>query len=400
MNNIKSIGIDCASCGACSVVCPKACISFGLDDNKGYYAVSVDENACIDCGKCKEVCPVINSEAGSKHDSALGDTINAYATYSNNEEVRKYAASGGFITSFLCYMLNEGLADGVLISKRDGVSGKSFIARTEEEVINSKTSIYAPVDYSSGIKELVETECQNVIVVGLPCQIQSVSNLEVMNRRIREKVLLKISIICGKTPSVFAYKYIAEKGAFDFNTISKVCNRGDGWPGFLKIDHSKGQFKVPYHSSLSMGMVLSSPYLCNRGCLSCVDGVGLTADFVVCDAWMKKYTSQESDGWNFVLTKTGRAENLMNSEAINKYIYREKEEVTSFFRANKRVIEKGILGNAMRLKEHRFQSIFDTLPVKYRMHVVLLQLTLKYFNPKHITKNQLIIGKIINKLKD
>lgn len=399
MKNVKTVDKDCYACGICSIVCPKSCINFSFDDKKGRFAVSVSDSLCIECGKCLKVCPVLSSDKVYEGKSALGITKNAYAAYSKDEEVRKHAASGGFITSFLCYLLDSGKCDGVLLSQRKGITGQSFIAKSSTEVLSSKSSIYAPVDYANGVRMLLNTDCKRLAVVGLPCQIQALENLEKINRRVADKITLKVSIVCGKTPTTHAYKYIAKQIGFNYNSIKSVVNRGEGWPGYLKIAHSEGVYKTPYRSSLSMGMVLSSPYLCNRGCLSCVDGVGLTVDLVVCDAWTSKYTGSKSDGWNFVLTKTALAESIFQEKGFDKYIYAEPESIDNFYKANKRVINKGAIGNMMRAEGHRIHNSYSP-SLKYRAHIVLLKLTTRFFNPINISKAQLLIGKIINKLKD
>lgn len=400
MNNVKTIGRDCTACGICSTICPKSCINFSLNRKDGNFAISVDESICIDCGKCQRVCPVLNTNIICEGSTALGRTKAVYAVHSKNAKIRKHAASGGFITSFLCYLLENGKCDGVLISHRNGVIGQSFIARSSEEIVASKTSIYAPVDYANGVEELLNTDCKRIAVVGLPCQIQAISNLEKINKNIANKVILKISILCGKTPTIHAYRYIAKVAGFEYENIRNVCNRGDGWPGNLKITYLNGEFKVPYKSLMSMGMLLSSPYLCNRGCLSCVDGVGLSADMVVCDAWTQKYTCQENDGWNFVLTKSDKADSLLHKVGVEQYLYIENEEIGNFYKANKRVINKGIIGNSMRLNNHKIKNVFANPSLKYKVHIVLLKLTTHLFRPEKITKQQLIIGKVINKLKD
>ena len=250
MENSKNIGLlgtDCCSCSACSVVCPNNSIGYYFDSNVGHYQVRVDEYKCINCGFCQKVCPVL------KGGEVTVSPISAYVGYSKNSHIRRYAASGGFITGFLLYLLENEFVDGVLISRRNGILGQSYIAKTKKEIIDSKTSIYAPVDYANGLKELKETTCQRVAVVGLPCQIQAVSNWAKLNKKIADKIFIKIAIVCGKTPSTFAYRYIAKKAGFNFDSIKTVCKRGDGWPGYMTIQHESGEFKTSYRSKLSMG---------------------------------------------------------------------------------------------------------------------------------------------------
>lgn len=43
---------SCASCGACTIECPRIAISIW----KGCYAV-VDTDMCVGCGKCVQACP-------------------------------------------------------------------------------------------------------------------------------------------------------------------------------------------------------------------------------------------------------------------------------------------------------------------------------------------------------
>ena len=103
------------SCGVCSVVCPTRSICYQLSSITGCYKVQVNDDKCINCGICRNVCPVLNTE-----DSVVNPmdcAIKAYAGYSKDPDIRRYAASGGFITSFLLYMLENEIVDGVLITR-------------------------------------------------------------------------------------------------------------------------------------------------------------------------------------------------------------------------------------------------------------------------------------------
>lgn len=396
---VKSISTDCSACGACSVVCPTQSIQFLYSTELGNYQISIDEQLCVNCGKCLSVCPVKVKEVG-KCNGNLGNVLSVYASYCKNIEIRKQAASGGFITGFLCSLMESDTIDGVLLARRNLVSGQSYIAKAIDEIIDSKGSIYAPVDYSQGLKELFSTECKKIAVVGLPCQIQAVSNIENMSQKIASKIVIKISLVCGKTPSEYAYKYISKVAAFDYNDIQSVKNRGNGWPGFLEIKYKNGMFQVPYGNKLSMGGVLSSPFLCRRGCLSCVDGVGLSADISVCDAWLPQYKSQNSEGWNLVLIKTELANSYLRNDTIAKWLFLQTETVSNFIKANRRVIEKAVVGNMLRLKTNKVELKRSHRTIKNTLHVALLKIFVPLLKPKNFSSVQLYFGKIINKLKD
>lgn len=400
--NINSIRTDCAACGVCSVVCPKGCIKFRFNKELGCYHIIVDDNECIGCGKCLQVCPIKKDEDSSDGIPFIGNYKKIFAAYSKDEAIRRESASGGFITAFLCYLLEKGYADAALVSKREGVTGMSFLATTKEDVISAKTSIYAPVDYSKGIKELTETGYNKIVVVGLPCHIHAISNLRRLNKRLDEKIVLMISIVCGKTPTTKAYHYIAKKNGFDFGSIYDVSNRGNGWPGYMTIRHGNGEYKVPYRSKMSMGLVLSSPFLCNPGCLSCIDGVGMTADIVVCDAWNKKYTHSESDGWNYVMAKSEIGLNFLEADEMREYIHFESETLNNFLCANKRVIQKAQTGSKLRLPVNRAKVLNYHLSLKQHIYVWMMKYYKEHagFISANMNDALLFLGKILNKLKE
>lgn len=398
--NVTEVGSSCTRCGACKVFCPSNCISYTFSETEGHFKVQIDDEKCTHCGICKRVCPVTNKAKEDVYENFFTGNKTAFATYSKNDDIRKAAASGGFITTFICYLLEEGIIDGALLSRRKGVCGESFIARNREEVIAAKTSIYAPVDYSKGIEALRKSDCEKVAIVGLPCHIQAINNIRKLNKKINNKIVLTISIVCGKTPSTKAYKYIAQKNNINYDNILEVSNRGGGWPGYMTIKHKDGEYKTPYRSTMSMGMVLSSPLLCSSGCNSCVDGYGVGADISVCDAWLKKYTTTKSDGWNLILVQTETARNILNCERISTCLHIEEESVDNFYKANKRVIDKYLLNNIFLKKEHRLQ--LKKKPTrKQKMYSIALNIlnntTKKMYSIGSIF---IYLGKVINKLKD
>ena len=385
------------SCGVCSVVCPTRSICYQLSSITGCYKVQVNDDKCINCGLCRNVCPVLNTEDSVVN--PMNCAIKAYAGYSKDPDIRRYAASGGFITSLLMFILETRLVDGVLISRRNGIEGKSFIATTKKEILESKTSIYAPVDYANGLKELKNTNCKKIAVVGLPCHIQAISNWTKVNKTISDKIFIKIAIVCGKTPSLQAYRYVADQVGFEYDGIKSVSNRGDGWPGYMIINHQSGYYKTSYCSKMSMGTVLSSPFLCNRGCLSCIDGLGISADISVCDAWLPQYIQKKDDGWNLILVLTEKANDLLKKERVKDYLHMDEESICNFYLANKRVIDKADTGNMMRSKQSRNNEIKTSRSLKKWIYVLALKAALKVFKQDNLNSSILFIGKVVNKLR-
>lgn len=58
MSNVIVSAERCKSCGICIRECPMKAIKVGLILNeKGFYAVEIDENKCVGCGVCCMMCP-------------------------------------------------------------------------------------------------------------------------------------------------------------------------------------------------------------------------------------------------------------------------------------------------------------------------------------------------------
>ena len=90
----------------------------------------------------------------------------------------------------------------------------------------------------------------------------------------------------------------------------------------------------------------------------------------------------------------------MTSERIKDCLHIEEEIIDNFYQANSRVIDKADVGNMMRMKENRIEGLGTSLTIKKRMYVIALKVALKIFKPNRMNSVILIIGKIINKLKE
>lgn len=334
----------CTGCGACSSICPKKAINMIRNKETGIFLPIINSTICNECGLCLSVCPAVYwSNAVYKKQShyALGDYIQAYAAFSLDQSLRTDAASGGVTTAILQSLLDQSYITGAVVSRR--VTGKPFqtetiIARTLENIGSCKGSIYSPVCFSeiySAIKNASSDE--KLAFVGLPCHIQALSLLMKQNSTISKKIAVTISLVCGHTPSAAAYKYSLRCLNLTEDDVVGLNNRGDGWPGYLRLYLKNGDIKkVPYGDSLSWGMVLSSPLFMPQGCHVCPDPGGFAADIMVCDAWLTRYKNNQ-EGVNLALAKTVRGNMVIQESERAGSIKTKLCPIEDFLIANKRV---------------------------------------------------------------
>lgn len=353
MKNISSVVKKhlCTGCGGCSNICPKECISIVFRASKGCYEASIDEDKCVSCGLCQQVCPVYTWNNCSLENRLLGSSGSVFSVYANDMNLRYGCASGGFTTTFLIHVLEHGYADAVIAVTRDEAKplyASPRICTTKEDVLRCKGSVYAPTSYVNVINELQNAAYQRVVVVGLPCHIQTLSRLEEKLPGLKGKIIMKISLVCGHTPSLCGYEYSLRHLNIDEKQVQSINNRGDGWPGYLKIVTKNGrEIKIKYGHRFSWGTVLSSPLFTPDGCAHCVDSTGYAADISVSDAWLTKF-KDDKIGRNLIYVRSNAARRIIDDMCVAGEIAVANESVDAFVQANDRVFKEKLIINGVK----------------------------------------------------
>lgn len=354
----------CTGCGGCSSICPRHCIAIELDKRQGCYVAHVDESQCISCGLCQKVCPVCTWNNQTEESCLLGTVGQTFSVYASDRSLRQSCASGGFTTSLLCYLLEQGLADAVVAVGRD--TDQPLIARPRlctsvDEVVACKGSVYAPTSYAAVLKEVLSSAYQRVAVVGLPCHIQTLSRMEKVNPKLKNRIALKISLVCGHTPSLKGYAYSLRHLGIDEAQVQSLSNRGDGWPGYFKVVVAdRGEVKVNYRHWLSWGMVMSSALFTPDGCSHCVDPSGYEADVSVSDAWLPRFRD-DHDGRNLIYVRSERAAQIIQQmQAIGKLVMQE-EPVLDFMHANSGVFKEKLIVNGVKNRRFVKKGLFANM---------------------------------------
>ncbi len=323
----------CTGCGTCIALCPEEAIKLTLNEEKGIYVPELNEEKCNNCGICYEVCP--GHEVDFKHlnleifgkepgDILMGNYLNCYIGHATDYDIRYNSASGGLVTQLLIFALEEGIIDGALVTrmKKDNpLEPEPFIARTREEIIEASKSKYCPVPANIALKKILDSkEGEKFAVVGLPCHIHGISKAEQTNKKLKEKIVLHLGIVCNHTPTFLATEFLFKKVKIKKDDVKKMDYRGEGWPGGMEITTKKGnKIFIPHFSSNYWGIVFNSFFFPMR-CTLCNDKICELADASFADAWLPELMRDNNVGISLVISRTEISEEILNKATLKEKI--------------------------------------------------------------------------------
>ena len=220
----------------------------------------------------------------------MGAIRDCYMGYSNDEFIRKDAASGGVVSAILIDLLESGKIDGALVSKQvmdEGkISVKTFIATTKQEILDCRTSIYMDFPLAKSFKKILGFEGK-VAVVALPCHYKTLDHLEKKYPELKEKIYLKIALFCRKSPKKQLIKSILEKNKINEHDINRLYFRKGHWRGQTHVELYDGtviNFSYLYNLCTYMNLYL---YFLPK-CYYCQNHFGYNIDLSCGDVWLKK----------------------------------------------------------------------------------------------------------------
>jgi len=315
----------CIGCGTCVGICPRDAIEMKIDQ-KGFYLPSINTELCNNCGLCIKVCPQLNNETNFNglnkfvfgkipYDKALGNIIDCYIGHSKDENLRFESSSGGMVTQILISALEEGIIDGALVTrmKKDyPLIPEPFIARTKEEIISAMGSKYCPVPANIVLKEIIKSKKgEKFAVVGLPCQIMGIRKAEKLNKKLRDKIVLHIGLFCASTKSFFGTYFILKKMKIKKENVKSMRYRGKGWPGYMQIEHTKGNILLPLLHPFYFGAIY--PCFTDLNCKKCNDHISFFSDISIGDPWC---IEEDPKGNSLLISRTSSGKEIIKT-AIN-----------------------------------------------------------------------------------
>ena len=324
----------CTGCGTCIALCPEEAIVLTINEKKGIYVPELNEEKCNSCGICLKVCPgyevdfkELNLEIFGKEpeDVLIGNYLSCYIGHATDYNIRYNSSSGGLVTQLLIFALEEGIIDGALVTRMNQYSPlepEVIIARTKEEIISAMGSKYCPVPANIGLKEILDSkEGEKFAVVGLPCHIHGIRKAEQINKKLREKIVLHLGLLCGHTANFMGTEFFLQKLNIRKEDVKKLDYRGKGWPGnisiTLKDDREIVISRVGSERSWSLNLHYETAFhlhFFQKRCLVCCDGICELADISFGDTWMlPELVFGEKIGKSLIISRTEIGERLLQN---------------------------------------------------------------------------------------
>jgi len=333
----------CNMCGVCAGVCPSYSIDLSIDVTKGLIVPNVDPDTCNQCGICRNVCPGYAVDFEQLNQAFLpngtnslyvGKHINCYVGYATDESVRNTGASGGLVSAFLTFAIEQDMVSHALVTRMrqaHPLETEPFIARTKGDVLSAAGSRYTPATVGAGLGSALG-EPGKFAVVGLPCHVHGIRKAQLLNSELRERALL-VGLFCGHGNGFAMTEHVLAKLGIDKADVKQLDYRVKGWPGFMRIELASGEVcLVPY---LEWFRREFSPTRCTL----CSDGTAELADISCGDAWLPEYKG-ESQGVSIVITRTVEGEALVQRSIVEGIVKLEVVAIEKAYESQRAMLHR------------------------------------------------------------
>jgi coenzyme F420-reducing hydrogenase beta subunit len=309
----------CIGCGLCAALCPEGVLAMGWNRYGEYNPAEVSP-CTTGCGLCAKVCPfsdtgededtigerLYGAVPGVRHRPETGYYLASYVGYS--EKHRLAGASGGMATWLLEALLAEDVVDHVICVAPAGNPDKLFAFRvfsTPEDVRTGAGSAYYPVEMSGVVRQILETPGRYA-VTGLPCFIKALRLAQLRNRKLRERVVVTVGLVCGQLKSWYFTDYIAALAGVR-GEVTGVRYRGKS-PDRPATDYhyafttkESGERRISWSEGIAEAW--TNRWFTPKACSYCDDIFAECVDVTFMDAWLPEY-SVDGRGTSLLLVRS------------------------------------------------------------------------------------------------
>ncbi len=311
----------CTGCGTCVGMCPFSSIK--MVNSKGIFIPKI-VGKCTNCGICLKVCAGYSFSCKKyslkffgkePNDVLIGNYSVLFTGHAVDNNIRYNSASGGLVTALLISCLDEGMIDGVLITrfKAGSLEPESIIAKTRQEILSCMGSKYCPVPANIALKQ-IQNNTGRYAVVGLPCHIHGIRKAEALNKELSKKIVLHIGLFCSGSRNFRATDYLFWKFGVNKQTVESLNYRGEGWLGGMTIRFKDGGKR--FYPYLTYNRIWKSYFLPFR-CSLCCDHFSELSDISCGDIWLPEFMG-DTVGTSAIISRSKLGDNIIDN-AIKKH---------------------------------------------------------------------------------
>ena len=248
------------------------------------------------------------------YDIDLGHTYTCFAAHSNDPEVLRNASSGGMMSHLAIALLESHFVDRVLVTDFEyspEPRAIGFLASSRKDILKSQGSKYCPADISGALREMKHNDYK-VAVLGTPCQIAGIREIQRSDRTFRDKIFITISTFCGGVKNYDNLDSLTRRHGIAPNEVTLFRFRGSGQPGSMLIRNESGkQVAAPYPEYVG-----NTGFSKHLRCHLCVDATGELADIACGDAWLPRFRNRTYP-WSLIIARNRNAADLIQKLASN-----------------------------------------------------------------------------------
>lgn len=322
----------------------------------------VDEDTCVNCKKCIKVCPSIDEKRLSEkyEDKYVGVINGLYVGKCLDQEIYENAQSGGVCTQLLCYLFDKKKIDcAVVVKMKPGKTPKvsPVLVTSKEELLGSQKSCYTPVALLTVLKEA--RKYNSVAVVGLPCHIAGIMNLQTIANGY-SNIHYKIGLICDRTlcsgilDVYSSYLQTLTNKKSSYFKIDWRCKRiRDEYnyktaPTVIRTEDET--FEVPRDVRIILKDMFTSPR-----CRVCYDKLNIHADITLGDPWHMPEVDWEK-GNSLIISRTEMGLSLLEDAKSAGYVDFSSREIFELLKSQK-VDDRR---TQVQLYSHAYQNLFNS----------------------------------------
>ena len=308
----------CCGCGTCASICKNGAVTLFLSEELGTYLPSIDRSACTGCGNCLASCPMMKmlsrqanlepadgSSREIEDECLCGPHLACFMGNSKVYEVLQRCASGGLVSTFLLFLMEEGEIDDAIITKPTGENPfrpRAALALSKDDILKGAGSYYCPVPVNK-VLSVVSREDGRYAYVGLPCHLLGLKGAELMMEDLRGKIAYRFGLFCSHTVSFHGTTYLLRRLGVNAAEVTELFYRSGGWPGglIIRTRHGVSRWELPLYWDNIFGKFFFTP----TGCLFCDDGLAEEADISFGDAWLPE-SYLDNLGKSIIVVRTKR----------------------------------------------------------------------------------------------